>query len=80
MPHEPQAVIVLETRNPATLAVAKSILDGAEIFYIVKGENLQNLGMGQVGLRFSPAVGPVQILVRSEDVSTARELLGEFDE
>jgi hypothetical protein len=33
-----------------------------------------------VGLRFSPAVGPVQILVRSEDVSTARELLGEFDE
>lgn len=74
-------VTVFETGNPALLAVVKSILDGAEIQYIIKGEQLQNLfGMGILGTGFNPLVGPVQIQVRREDEPTARELLAEIDE
>ena len=74
-------VTVFESGNPALIALAKSILDGTEIRYMVKGENLQNLfGVGFIGTGFNVAVGPVQIQVSPEDESTAKELLADLEE
>jgi len=73
-------VTVFETGNPALIALAKSILDGAEISYMVKGEDLQALfGAGQLGTGFNLVVGPVQIQVRRKDEAVARQLLDEID-
>ena len=81
MPRQSDFVTVFETGNQALIAVAKSILDGAEIPYLVKGENLQSLfGMGQIGTGYNLLVGPVQIQVTREDESTAKELLADVAE
>jgi hypothetical protein len=61
---------ILESGDPAVLAVAKSLLDAAEIEYLAKGEGLQNvLPMGSV----------VQLQVAPEDAEDARELLAELN-
>ena len=54
------------------MLVAKSMLDGAGIEYFAQGENLVDL-FGRLG--FNPAIGPVEIKVRPEDVELAREVL-----
>jgi len=74
-------VTIFESGNAALLAIAKSILDGAEIPYMVKGEGLQNLfGMGQIGSGFNLITGPAEIQVNREDEFSARALLAEIDE
>ena len=57
-------VPVFETNNRALVAVAKSILDNAEIKYIVMGE-------------FEYYNPTVRILVSKDDETSARELLSE---
>jgi len=69
-------VPVFATGNPATLAIAKSILQKANIDYIVKNEGVQDLfGVGRFGTGFNPIVGPAEIQVNENDKKAARDLL-----
>lgn len=73
--HE-SAVTVFSTGNEAVISVIKSILDEANIRYLIKGENVENLfGIGVIGTGFNPVTGPVEIKVMPEDVNYAKELL-----
>ncbi len=66
---------VWESGNPATIAVAKSVLRSAGIEYYTMGEQLQDIiGGGRLG-GFNPVTGPVRIRVRAEDEAEAGELL-----
>jgi len=81
MSTESDLITIFESGNQGIIAFVKSILDSAEIPYLVKGENIQNLfGLGVIGTGFNPISGPVQIQVNREDESAARELLAEIDE
>ena len=73
--HE-SVVTVFSTGNEAVIAVVKSILDEANIRYLVNGENVENLfGLGVLGTGFNPVTGPVEFQVMPEDVKYAKELL-----
>ena len=74
-------VTVLRTGHQGVIAVAKSILDEAEIKYLVKGEGLQNLfGVGVMGTGFNLITGPIEIQVLPEDAETAQEILKDIEE
>ncbi len=74
-------ITVFESGNQAVIAVVKSILDDAEIPYIVKGENVQNLfGLGVIGTGYNIITGPIQIQVNQEDEPAAKQLLSGIDE
>jgi len=69
-------ITVFSTGNPATLAIAKSILQKANIEYIVKNEGVQDLfGAGRIGTGFNPIVGPTEIQANKNDEKAARDLL-----
>jgi hypothetical protein len=69
-------VTVLETGDPALLAVAKSLLEDAGIHYFAKGEAVQDLfGGGRFGFGFNPLTGPVQLQVAVSDAEEAKTLL-----
>ncbi len=73
--HE-ELVPIFETGNEAVVAVVKSILDEANIRYLVEGEGVQDLfGVGVIGTGFNPITGPVIIKVMPEDEAYASELL-----
>lgn len=86
LPPEPQLeyvelVTVFETGNKAIIAVAKSILEDAEIKYFVKGEGIQDLfALGSFGIGSNPLIGPVKIQVRREDEEDAKNLLKDLRE
>jgi len=68
-------VTVLVTGDAGVIAVAKSLLEGEEIDYLVRGDGLQDLfGLGRA-TSFSFAVGPAEFWVREDDAARARELL-----
>lgn len=76
----PDPVTVFTSRNPALFPVARSILEGEEVPFFVRGEELQDLfGIGRLGLGFNPIVGPVEIQVPAADAERARELLAEIE-
>ncbi len=59
------------------MAVAKSLLQSAEIPYVVEGDAIQDLfGIGR--LSFNPLVGPAAIRVASQDADDARTLLADL--
>jgi hypothetical protein len=62
-------VTVLTVRDPGVLAVAKSLLDAADIPYFAKGEALQNV---------PPFLGWVDLQVPADDEAEARMLLAEL--
>ena len=67
---------VLSTGDPALIAMAKSLLDGEGIEYLLRGEGLQNLfGWGSVGTGYNILTGPAEFVVRSDDAERARQLL-----
>lgn len=78
--HE-ELVPVFETGNEAIIAVVKSILDEAQIRYLVEGEGVQDLfGVGVIGTGFNPITGPVIFKVMPEDETYATELLKDVKE
>jgi hypothetical protein len=74
-PREDAPVTVLETSDPAQLAVAKSLLEAAGIAFFAKGEGLQNLfGAGTLA-GFNPITGPVELQVSVDDAADAQAAL-----
>ncbi len=75
---EPDAKLVkiFQTGEAAVIPVVESILGGAGIEFLAKGEEVQDLfGFGRLGTNYSFVAGPVEFLVREADAATARELL-----
>ncbi len=73
-------VTVFKSGHEGLIALVKSLLDEAEIKYLVKNEGVQDLfGLGVVGTGFNPVTGPVQIQVLPEDVQTAKEILKDVE-
>jgi len=73
-------VTVLETADQGLLAVAKSLLEEADIPFFAKGEGVQDLfGYGRIGA-FNIVTGPIRLQVPSEDAVQARELLKDLQE
>ncbi|MBI3263558.1 MAG: DUF2007 domain-containing protein [Acidobacteria bacterium] len=68
-----EPVTVLESSDPALLAVVKSLFEDAGIEHFAKGEVLQNV-FGSLG-GFNPVAGPVQLQVPAEDAEEAAALL-----
>ena len=79
-PHE-DLVTILETADVNLLAVFKSILQGAEISFLVQGEEaLSLLPVAHLGGPFSKRGLGVAIMVAREDAEVARQLLTEVSE
>ena len=74
-----EPVTVLESSDPALLAIAKSLLDDAGIPYFAKGEGVQDLfGAGRFGTGFNPFTGPIELQVSAEDANEAHAILLEL--
>jgi hypothetical protein len=69
---EIELVTVFTSGNPALLALAKSLLQGAEIPYLAKGEDFQDV-------LTVPLTEPVRIQVDSERAEEAAVLLGDLE-
>jgi hypothetical protein len=70
-----EPVTVLETSDPALLAVAKSLLEEAGIQFYAKGEGVQDLfAAGRVG-GFNPFTGPIELQVAADDAAEANAVL-----
>lgn len=75
-----ELVTVLETGDPALLAVAESLLIDAEIRYLKRGDFLQDLfALGRFGTGSSPVTGPVAVQVAKENAGAALEILAEIE-
>lgn len=73
-------VTVFKSGHEGLIAVAKSLLDEAEIKYLIKNEGIQDLvGLGVFGTGFNPLTGPIQIQVLPEDESYAKDLLKDVE-
>jgi hypothetical protein len=71
-----QLIPVLRTGDAAVIALAKSLLEGEGIDFLVRGEGLQDLfAWGRIGSGFNIVAGPAEFVVRQEDADRARELL-----
>jgi putative signal transducing protein len=74
--HEPfhpegELVTVLETADPGLIALAESLLLGADIPYLKKGDQIQDLfAAGRLGV--NPVTGPVEIQVLEDQAEAAR--------
>ena len=73
-----ELVPILVARDQAQLILIEEALDMAEIPYMAKGEQIQDLfGFGRLTI-VNPITGPVEIYVTSTDVDAARQALAEI--
>ena len=76
MQEEESLEIVLETIDPTEVAVVKSLLEGAGIPYLTRGEDQYDAFRGAFrGTVFSPSGRPVTFLVPAGMANEARLLL-----
>jgi hypothetical protein len=69
---------VLETNDLGLIAMAESMLEGAGIEYLARGEGIQDLfGLGRL-VPVNPISGAVAIQVAAENEAQARELLADL--
>jgi len=74
-------VTVFASGNKAVIAVARSILDDAEIDYLVKNEGVGDLfGVGVLGTGYNILTGPIELQVLEENEKEAKELLKDLSE
>jgi hypothetical protein len=66
-------VRVYRCSNPALVPVVESLLNDAEIVFMMKGDYIQDLGSNYV-------TGPVEFWVRADEEAEAREILATLDE
>jgi hypothetical protein len=72
-----ELVTVLAIADPGLVAIAKSLLQAAEIPFVVEGEAIQELfGLGR--LSFNPLTGPVLLRVAPRDADDARAALADL--
>lgn len=70
---------VLRTADAGLIPLAKSLLEGEGIEYLVRGENLQDLlGAGRLG-GYNYITGLAEFLVHPHDAQRARTLLDGLD-
>jgi len=72
-----ELVTVFATGDQGLVALVKSLLQSADIEFMVRGEGIQNLfGIGGLSASgFNPITGPAEFLVSAEDADDARTLL-----
>src|SRR5512139_398590 len=75
---DPKIETVYATRNPTLVALARSLLEDAEIEYFTKSYGIPLMGGESGGLNY--VGGPVEFLVPAKDAPTARELLAHLDD
>jgi len=69
-------VTVVRAGDPASIAVAKSVLQSAGIDFVTKNEFVQDLfGWGRFPSGTNLFMGPIELQVREEDAQDALELL-----
>jgi hypothetical protein len=69
---------VYATSDLLKFEIAKSILSGSGIKFIVSGERLQDIiGAGRIG-GFNILTGPAQLAVPDDQAKSARELLADL--
>jgi len=69
-------VTVLATGDSGLVAIAKSLLQSADIPYAVRGEDVQDLfGVGRMLGSYNLITGPIEIQVRAQDAHDAELLL-----
>ena len=70
---------VLRTADAGLIPLAKSLLEGEGIEYLVRGENIQDLfGAGRLG-GYNYITGPAEFLVHAHNAERARTLLEGLD-
>lgn len=68
---------MLATSDPGLMPIAKSLLQSAQIPFVVEGAGIQDLfGIGR--LSFNPITGPAALRVASQDAADARALLADL--
>ena len=83
-PHLPprddlKLVTVLASGDPGLMAVAKSLIQSADIPFLVQGEGIQDLfGVGRIGSGFNVVTGPARLQVGADDADDAREVLADL--
>ena len=78
MQNEKSLEVVLETTDPTEVAIIKSLLEGAGIPYLTRGEDQYDAFRGAFrGTVFSPRGRPVAFLVPASMAEEARQLLQE---
>jgi hypothetical protein len=76
-----ELVRVYECSNPALVPIVESLLNDAEIVFMKKGDQIQDLlGWGRFGTGTNYATGPIEFWVRSDEEAEARELLTTLEE
>ena len=80
MDHDPADLkTVYETSDPALVPVIKSLLQGADIPFLVQGdEAVAMLPVGEVAGPFSKSGMAARFMVKSEDAEAAAELLNDL--
>lgn len=74
-------VTVFASSNPASVIMAKLLLEAEDIRFVVEGEGVQDFfGLGRLGGGFNPFTGPVQLRVASENADAAVDALRELRE
>jgi len=75
---EVEMVPVFETADPAEAQIVKTILTGAEIHFVNRGqERFSALAGGHASFRFNPGVGSLVFVVSADRAEEARALLTE---
>ena len=71
-------VTVLSTPNAGEIALVRSLLEEADIPFMVKNEGVQDLfGLGRLG-GYNPFMGSVHFRVKRIDIEIARQALAYF--
>jgi len=77
---DPKIETVYATRNPTLVALAKSLLEDAEVEYFAKSYGIPGFSNpGTLG-GLNYVTGPVEFQVAGKDAPTARELLAHLDD
>jgi len=75
-----ELVPILVVREETKLILVEARLEEAEISYMAKGEQIQDLfGFGRLTV-VNPITGPVEIYVASDDAEAARRIVAEVME
>lgn len=72
-------VKVFESSDLGLTAIIKSILNDANIEFLIKGEHMQSILGGQFSFAFSADIGKVEFFVNKDDEEVAAKLLVEID-